>query len=779
MLVNARINRINLLIGLAIAIIISDSIIYFSGASSKEFYSNWIITINASIAAGLAIFTLFKHRHHEGIFDKAHTALAIGLCLWLTADVIWAMYQIVWEIVPPVPSIADFVWFCAYGFFAFYLYSTYFEFRKQFRFSRRLVAFSIIGSVIFLSYILIVTTSIADFSTKRGISMFIVVIAYPILDSILIVPAIVILLSFKKEPVWFTPWLFESAGIFLMALSDSWFALIVVTSLMNQFWLSALFFASHYIIISAGLLWYITFLIKEKKSASKMSAEDYAISDAGNKNTLAENLKFNDNEKTNLTTNEKKKRILGLRPKLALVIVIIVIAWTAYIFASITAYNNQYTTRLPGWISTFLTFLPSFFNGGTETIIHPSDQHLANAEPDVKTTMLGALLPTSGAAASLGESEEAALKIALNDINKYFAEKHSKNRFGLVIEDSKSDPEISLGTLRALRDKGIKIVVGPATSANVNGSRGYANSNGILLVSPSSTAPSLALPRDNVFRFVPDDRHQAQAVSSLMWKEGIRVIVPFWRTDVFGNELVNATKNSFEKLGGKFVDGVGYTPHTGDLSASLNRINFIIWDQELKNLETKLKKAISTYGINKVGVYLVAYDEVAPIFIQAQGHEILSEVKWFGSDGSALNNKIIKNSDAAIFAEKTGFANPIFGVENTSDPRFKRVENLIEKDIERIPRSYASTAYDALWVAALSENQTNQTSNIEQLKSTFTKITNSYNGITGNTSLDQNGDRKYGDYEYWAVARDKHNPESFDWETTGKFIHEKNPVLVK
>ena len=31
--------------------------------------------------------------------------------------------------------------------------------------------------------------------------------------------------------------------------------------------------------------------------------------------------------------------------------------------------------------------------------------------------------------------------------------------------------------------------------------------------------------------------------------------------------------------------------------------------------------------------------EDAPIFIQAQGHDILSDVRWFGSDGSALNNR--------------------------------------------------------------------------------------------------------------------------------------------
>ena len=84
-----------------------------------------------------------------------------------------------------------------------------------------------------------------------------------------------------------------------------------------------------------------------------------------------------------------------------------------------------------------------------------------------------------------------------------------------------------------------------------------------------------------------------------------------------------------------------------------------------------------------------------------------------------------------------------------------------------------STAYDALWVAALAENQTKQTNNIEVLKNAFTRIANSYKGITGNVSLDQNGDRKYGDYEYWIVGDDKKNPALHIWKPIGRFIYNK------
>ena len=78
---------------------------------------------------------------------------------------------------------------------------------------------------------------------------------------------------------------------------------------------------------------------------------------------------------------------------------------------------------------------------------------------------------------------------------------------------------------------------------------------------------------------MPDDSHQAPAISELMWNDGIRVVVPFWRTDIYGNDLVKATKQSFQALGGSFADGVGFRPNTGEFAASLNRINFMVWDQ--------------------------------------------------------------------------------------------------------------------------------------------------------------------------------------------------------
>ena len=746
MIFDIRLTRKSLFLGLVLAIIVSDSFIYFAEIKTKAFYSSWIISINASTAAILAIFVVYRHtrqrhQHLQNHHSKTHVALAVGLSLWLCADIIWAIYELVLEIVPPVPSAADFLWLSAYGFLAYYLYGTYIEFHKRFNFNTRILAASIIGCGIFLTYIITLTSSLSVLSSSRGIAMFAVITAYPIMDAVLMVPAIVILVNFRKEPLWFTPWICESLGIFLMAISDSWFAVVVLISILEQFWLSATFFAAHYLVIAAGLLWYVKFLLTH----SQPSVDEHSRLEQMETSIIAPRGGYTNKHKSE-EKNHKRISFIALTA-IASIIVIAV---------SIGVYFSLYSSS-----SSFFLFS----NPTSEVILTAPAGALKQ-----QTVKIGALIPITGVSSSLGESEGAALKIATKDINEYLPKTHSGIGIQLIIEDTQTNPSVTLEKLKHLAAKGIKIVIGPATSADLKAIHDYADRNGILLISPSSTAPSLAIKGNNVFRFVPDDTHQAQAISKLMWDDGIRVVVPFWRTDVYGNDLVRATKHSLQELGGRVADGVGYIPNTGDFAASLNRINFIVWDQDLKALDSKINQAISQYGIDKVGVYFVAFDEIAPIFIQAQNHPTLSKVKWYGSDGSALNNKLIRNTDAAAFAVKTGFPTPIYAVEDDNDERLKHVEAQIHEQIERTPRSYASVAYDALWVAALAENNTRATHDINYLKNTIVKIADSYKGITGNTSLNEFGDRKYGDYDFWAVRNSKGTHDSFTWQRVGKYV---------
>ena len=202
-----------------------------------------------------------------------------------------------------------------------------------------------------------------------------------------------------------------------------------------------------------------------------------------------------------------------------------------------------------------------FTDTNSEVIASPNDGK--------QSVTLCALLPLTGAWSSVGESEDAAVKIAIKDVNQYFSKSNSNIRIGLMVEDTRTDPATSLEKLHDLAAKGVRIVIGPATSAELKDLQDYADEKGILLISPSSTAPSLALAGNNVFRFVPDDTHQAQAISREMWQDGVRVVVPMWRTDIYGNELVSAVKEEFGKLGGIVLE----TPPETDIETAKSAYN--------------------------------------------------------------------------------------------------------------------------------------------------------------------------------------------------------------
>jgi branched-chain amino acid transport system substrate-binding protein len=577
--------------------------------------------------------------------------------------------------------------------------------------------------------------SLVEISSSRGLAILSIIVAYPVLDAIIMVPSFLIVVNYRKEPQWFTPWICKSAGILLVVIADSWFELFVFTSLTNELWPSAIIFAASRVIIAAGLLWSIVYLVTPRTTT--------------NRNTNSSN---NDSSAP-ITSSELNKSTRTGK------------AWSSNLaFVAITGLSVFSVIFIIGTALSSSSFF-LFSNPGSEVILPAPAGALKQ-----QTVTIGALLPITGVSSSLGESEVAALKIATKDINEYFFRTHSNIGIQLIIEDTQTNPSVSLEKLKHLAAKGIKIVIGPATSTDLKATQDYADKNGIVLISPSATAASLAIKGNNVFRFVPDDTHQAQAISKLMWDDGIRVVIPFWRTDVYGNDLVKATKQSVKELGGRVADGVGYMPSTGDFAASLNRINFIVWDQDLKALDSKVNQAISQYGMDKVGVYFVAFDEIAPIFIQAQNHPTLSKVKWYGSDKETLNNKLIRNTEAAAFAVKTNFTTPIYAVENDNDERLKHIEAQIHEQIERTPRSYASVAYDTLWVAALAENDTKATHDINYLKNTIVKIAHSYQGITGNTTLNQFGDRKYGDYDFWAVRNSESTHDSFIWKRVSKYV---------
>jgi branched-chain amino acid transport system substrate-binding protein len=676
--------------------LVANSFIFFADSHTKGVYAEIIVTATVTITMGLAIILALRQLRHNRPHAKMYLSLAAGLVLWFWADVVWASYELVFHVAAPIPSLSDVLWLAGYPFFAHNLFATYREFKSKF--DRRVLAAAIGGNAAFLVYLIILTAGLSDFSTYEGIAMFSVIIAYPIMNAVLLTPALAILVGLWKEKPWSIPWTFKSLSLFCIVVTDSWFAFIIISGLYEQVWVASLLFGAEYIILAGGLLWFNKFLTVYKGHAhEKVPAAPFPRKNPGHVRYLQ-----------------------------GTVAVVLVGGIISYGFASSVA-------------------------TGSALYITPADAQLRN------TLTIGALLPLTGTLSSFGEEAEAALKIAVEDVNEELAASGSDRRIALVIEDTRTDPGVALEKLQAMASDGIRLVIGPVTSAEVAAIRQYADDNDVLVVSIGSTAPELAIPNDNVIRLVPDDTQQARVLARQMWDDGVRVVVPMWRADVFGNNLHQLLAENFRRLGGTVVDGVRYEPLVGDFSSSLHRINFIVWEQHLRSLSEKVGEASAQYGGERVGVYIVAFDEIVPILIQADRHPELRAVRWYGSDGSAQVGGVVRNNDAAEFAIRTNFLNPIYGVEDTED--FKDLEKRITEEIGREPRSYAEATYDALWVAALALDRHESGS----LRDSFVQTANSYVGVTGSTELNDAGDRKSGWYDFWAVREDHGSHHQFEW----------------
>ena len=712
-------NQIHFFIVVLISISITNLIIVFAEPDNKIIYSSWILIINSLIAAALSIFILIKDKDNDKK-DKTNIHLAIGLVFWFIANVIWGYYEIMLDVVSPVPSLADFFLLTAYGFLIYRLIVTYNNIDHNV--NKKILFLIISVTIFFLLYILILTLNLSELSSFRGIMLFVVTIAYPVLNSVLTVFAIIILIEIKNDKHHFIPWITELVGLLAIVVGDSWFAIIVLTSFVEQLWISSLLLSAHYLLIAGGLVWYMRHSIKWQ---SKDIIYKIIIK----------------------TRNRISKKVLfGL-----------LVLTTMSIILSI------YSTNV-------------FSNDDNKYFINKKifdSQNSFDSESGKKEFVIGAIMPFTGSLSSMGKSIKIALDKAENDVNQYFQKMNSSYRFNVLMADSKTSPQESLVAIKKLHQKGANIILGPATSTAVSAVKDYADANNIILISYASTSPLLSIKGDNLFRLVPDDTNQGKIIAEKMIKDGIKVIVPFWRDDIYGNELYNSTKLNFIKLGGKVEDGISYEPHTGRFATSLHRINFIMWDQQLKKLNTAVSEAVKRYGTNSVAIYIISYDEIAPILIQAQNYDMLTKVRWYGSDSIAQSSHITKNFDAADFAMKTNLTNPLFSMNNTNSEKIKILEEKLKKEVHEVGSiTYPAIAYDSYWLASKSLYQNNTMNHVKgSLQKSFKQIVfdtaNSLDGLTGKILLNGAGDRINGNYDFWMV--DKNNKE-YEWhkENYGK-----------
>jgi len=370
---------------------------------------------------------------------------------------------------------------------------------------------------------------------------------------------------------------------------------------------------------------------------------------------------------------------------------------------------------------------------------------------------IGALVSLSGDGSSTGQSTAIALNLARLDILEYFTALGRKETVNLIIADTKTDSAEALKQLKIFYEKGIRLIIGPYSSTELLALKDFADTHGMLIVSPSSTAVSFAIPDDNIFRFVSGDVIQGEAMNKMLTDDKVKVIVPFIRDDLWGNDLLASTRKNFIKSGGEVLSPVKYTPGTTDFSGSLY------------DLDVAVGLELGQHNPNEVAVYMLSFAEGSSIMAEAKNYTHLNNVYWYGGSAFAGNPSVLGDTNAALFAYTHGLPCPIYGLDDAAKDKWQPLKARIQALIGRAPDIYALTAYDALWVGTLACSSAGYNPDISLLKTAFTKVSENFSGVTGSTRLDENGDRAIGNYDFWAVKSDTTDTSGYTWKRIAKY----------
>lgn len=356
-----------------------------------------------------------------------------------------------------------------------------------------------------------------------------------------------------------------------------------------------------------------------------------------------------------------------------------------------------------------------------------------------RTITIGELTDLSSALSTQGTRAKDGSLLAINDINSFISSGGCSLRFAVTVDDYALDNSMALTDLQSLTASGVQVVVGPLNSGAAQYILQYADSNHVVLISPSSTSPALALPNDYLFRTAPNDAAQGLADARMLIDRGASAVIIVQRHDTYGDGLANAIATRFQALGGKVIDTIQYDTSTTDFTAV---VTTLYNDYQSANATYPNKVAIDAISFEESGLMLVQTNALHPSLLN--GH-----LPWFGTDGEAQDTVLTGSTSSGPLVAKVRLPSTLYAPANNTktlalDSRFAASYP------GNICDSFCLGAYDDVWLAALATLQAGSY-NGTKIQSMMLTVASNYYGVTGWTGLESSGDRLPQTYQIWKV----------------------------
>jgi branched-chain amino acid transport system substrate-binding protein len=328
--------------------------------------------------------------------------------------------------------------------------------------------------------------------------------------------------------------------------------------------------------------------------------------------------------------------------------------------------------------------------------------------------IVGVILPTTGAAASYGESIESGIRLALSDARE---RDELPTGFEVLWADTGSDPTRAVAEFRTMaEERDVKLVIGGATSAEALALIPELDDIEVVCISPSASAPGLAQQSRLFFRIYPSDELEGHTAANFL----------------------------FERLGKQDV-----LLFTGDTEYTRGiKPEFLKQYQENLGGTVVAEVALTEEGWQQVAAEILARGGVEAVYSIGYAEEILSVVQFLfdrGFEGRIVTTSAFYSGqvirEAGEAAENVLFPLPPFDRTSEKEPVLSFVNRYMDT-YERAPDVFAAHGFDAMGLAIQVMNYAKPPETLEILKALNYGVSE-FMGVTGPILFDDHGDVKH------------------------------------
>ena len=332
-----------------------------------------------------------------------------------------------------------------------------------------------------------------------------------------------------------------------------------------------------------------------------------------------------------------------------------------------------------------------------------------------KTVRLGLIGPMTGDNANYGTSTRDGAQIAVDEINE--AGGVNGYTFVLDTQDSQGDPDSAVSAYGKLMDSGMNVSLGCVLSGEAQSVITAAVEDGILIVTPTSSAVACIEGNPNAFRVCFNDAAQGTASADYIADNNLGTkIAVFYQSDIdYSAGLYETFAAEAAVKGLEIVEEQTFTAGSNtDFSTQIN--------------------AIRDSGCDLVFLPIYAA-EAATFLTQAAGK--LDGVTYFGCDGlDGIQTKISDTSLIEGLMMLTPFA---------ADAEDAATQSFVEKYVPvhgTEPDQFAADGYDAVYIVKAAMEQCGKTPADadfnEAMVAAMYEIT--VDGLTGTMTWDENNE---------------------------------------